>query len=157
MTITTPTDTSIRINREFAASPREVFDAHTIPGLVQRWLLGPDGWTLPVCETDLRKGGKYRYVWRHPDKGDMGMSGVYLEVDPPGLLVATERFDDEWYPRECVNTLIFTARGDATLMVLTLNYESQSARDIAFGSPMDQGMEASYRRLDDFFSQSDAA
>ena len=106
--VSTPTDRSIEIARDFNAPRRMVFDAFTKPDLVRRWLLGPDGWTMPVCEIDLRVGGRYRYVWRKEATGtDMGMGGVFREIVRPEKLVATEKFDDAWYPGEAVNTTIF--------------------------------------------------
>ena len=81
--ITTPSDRELSWTREFNASRKLVFDAMTKPELIRRWLLGPEGWTMPVCEVDLRVGGKYRYVWSHPEKGEMGMGGVYKEIIKP--------------------------------------------------------------------------
>ena len=82
--ITTPGDREIVMTRVFDAPRELVFDAHTKPELVKRWLLGPDGWSMPVCEIDLRVGGAYRYVWRRDTDGtEMGMGGVYREIVPP--------------------------------------------------------------------------
>src|SRR5438034_438593 len=101
--VSTPTDREIAIERDFNAPRRLVFDAFTKPELVRRWLLGPDGWTMPVCEIDLRAGGAYRYVWRKESTGkEMGMGGVFREIVRPDKLVATEKFDDAWYPGEAV-------------------------------------------------------
>src|SRR5437773_9851644 len=99
-------------------APRKmVFDAFTKPELVKRWLLGPDGWTMPVCEIDLRVGGVYRYVWRKESTGtEMGVGGVFREVVRPQKLVATEKFDDSWYPGEAVDTTVFEERGAITKM-----------------------------------------
>ena len=93
--ISTPTDREIEIERDFNAPRALVFDAFTKPELVRRWLLGPEGWTMPVCEIDLRVGGTYRYVWRKEFIGkEMGMGGVFREVVHPEKLTATEKFDD---------------------------------------------------------------
>src|SRR5205814_27542 len=100
------------MTRVFDAARALVFDAHTKPELVKRWLLGPPGWSMPVCEIDLRVGGKYRYVWRHNTKGtQMGMGGVYREIVAPERIVSTERFDEAWYPGEAVGTLLLVERG----------------------------------------------
>ena len=89
--ITTPSDREIAMTRVFDAPRRLVFDAFTKPELVKQWLLGPPGWTMPVCEIDLRVGGQYRYVWRRESNGkEMGMGGVYKEISPPERLVSTE-------------------------------------------------------------------
>ena len=147
--VTTPGDTDIVMNRVFDAPRRLVFDAHTRPELVQRWLLGPPGWSMPVCEIDLRVGGKYRYVWRHDtNRTEMGMSGVYREIRAPERLVATERFDEAWYPGESVTTTVFTEVAGGTQVVMTGLYESREARDIALKSGMESGVAVSYDRLE---------
>lgn len=148
-TITTPTDREIKVKRDFNAPRHLVFDAFTKPELVRRWLLGPDGWTMPVCEIDLRVGGAYRYVWRKESSGtEMGMGGVFREVVRPEKLVATEKFDDAWYPGEAVDTTIFDERGGITKVTLSVLYESKDARDVATRSGMERGMVAGYNRLE---------
>src|ERR1700746_908885 len=98
-------DRELLMTRTLNAPRQMVFDAFTKPDLVRRWLLGPDGWTMPVCEIDLRVGGRYRYVWRKESTGyEMGIGGVFHEIVPPAKLVATEKFDDSWYPGEAVDT-----------------------------------------------------
>src|SRR2546422_8615580 len=92
----------IVMTRIFNATCDLVFEALTKPELVKRWLLGPPGWSMPVCEIDLRVGGSYRYVWRRDNGEEMGMRGVYREVTPPERLVTTEAFDTPWYPGEAV-------------------------------------------------------
>jgi len=75
--VTTPSDREIAMTRVFDAPRTLVFDAHTKPDLVRLWLLGPPGWSMPVCEMDVRVGGTYRWVWRHDRDGTtMGMGGV---------------------------------------------------------------------------------
>lgn len=146
--ITTPNDRDIVMTRVFDAPRRLVFEAHTKPALVRRWLLGPDGWTMPVCEIDLRVGGKYRYVWRKEKTGEeMGMGGEYREVVAPERLVTTERFDQAWYAGEAVGTLVFAEKGGQTTLTQTVRYESKDARDTALKSGMDTGVAASYDRL----------
>ena len=121
--VSTPTDREIEIERDFNAPRQLVFDAFTKPELVRRWLLGPDGWTMPVCEIDLRVGGAYRYVWRKESIGkDMGMGGVFREVVRPERLVATEKFDDAWYPGEAVDTTLFEEKAR--------DHESQTDRAV---------------------------
>jgi uncharacterized protein YndB with AHSA1/START domain len=84
--VTTPTDREIAMTRVFDAPRRLVFDALTKPELVKTWLLGPPGWSMPVCEIDLRVGGAYRFVWRGPDGTEMGMGGVNREIVVPEWL-----------------------------------------------------------------------
>lgn len=80
--VTTPTDREIAMTRVFAAPRRLVFDALTKPELVKQWLLGPPGWTMPVCEIDLRVGGAYRFVWRGPNGTEMGQEASIAKSCP---------------------------------------------------------------------------
>jgi len=150
--VTTPTDREIVVTRVFDAPRKLVFDAHTKCDLLKRWLFGPDGWSLAVCKVDLRVGGEYRYVWRHPKKKEMGMGGVIREVVAPERLVATEKFDESWYPGESVNTLVLVEQGGKTMLTQTMLYESREARDVALESGMEEGMAMGYDRLDDIFA-----
>jgi uncharacterized protein YndB with AHSA1/START domain len=147
-TYSTPTDTTFVCVRVFDAPRALVFDAWTSPKLVPRWLLGPDGWTMPVCEIDLRPGGPWRYVWRNEADGrEMAMSGKYLEVVPPERVVCTERYEP--YPHETTNRLEFTEAGGKTTVTLTVTYPSKEVRDMAVGSGMARGMDRSFERLDE--------
>jgi len=146
--LTAPGERDIVMTRVFDAPRQLVFDAHTQPELVKRWLLGPPGWSLPVCEIDLRVGGKYRYVWRHDRNGtEMGMGGVYREIKAPERIVSTEKFDEAWYPGEAVGTLVLVEQGGRTTLTNTMRYESRAARDAALKSGMESGVKASYDRL----------
>src|SRR5271169_1288458 len=102
--LTTPTDREIAMTRVFDAPLGLVFEALTKPELIKQWLLGPPGWTMPVCEMDLRVGGSYRFVWSGPGGVEMGLGGVFREIAPPHRFVATERFDQAWYPGEALVT-----------------------------------------------------
>ena len=145
-------DREIHVTRDFHAPRQLVFDAFTKPELLSRWLLGPPGWTMPVCDIDLRVGGAYRYVWRKEGQKDMGLGGVFREIDAPERLVATERFDVFWYAGEAIDTTVFVAHGEITRMKLTVLYETTEARDTATRSGMDRGMAASYERLEQMLS-----
>jgi uncharacterized protein YndB with AHSA1/START domain len=146
--VTASGDREIVMTRVFDAPRRLVFDACTKPELVQRWLLGPDGWSMPVCEIDLRVGGKYRYLWRRDRDGtDMGMGGVYREIVAPERIVATEQFDDPWYPGEAVGTLVLVEQGGKTTLTQTMLYESRATRDAILKTPMESGVSASYDRM----------
>ncbi len=93
--VTTPSVREIAMTREFNAPRQLVWDAHTKPELVWKWLLGPPGWSMPVCTIDLRVGGSYRYEWRNDSDGTtMAMGGTYKEVKPIERIVSTEKFDD---------------------------------------------------------------
>ena len=155
--ITTSGDRELVMTRVFTAPRTLVFDAHTKPELVTRWLLGPPGWSMPVCEMDVRVGGTYRWVWRHDRDGtEMGMGGTYREVRAPERLVATERFDEAWYPGEALNTLVLVEQGGRTTLTQTMRYESREARDAVIKSGMESGVKASYDRLDDLLAATPA-
>lgn len=153
--VTTPTDCEIVITRHFHAPRQLVFDAFTKAELVRRWLLGPPGWTMPVCEIDLTVGGAYRYVWRKAGVTgvkDMGIGGIFRDIVSPERLVATEKFDDSWYPGEALNTTVFVEDGHITKTTITVLYQSKEARDIASRSGMEYGMQAGYDRLEGLLS-----
>jgi len=148
--ITTSGDRDLVMTRAFDAPRQLVYDAHTKPELVRQWLLGPPGWTMPVCDMDVRVGGKYRWVWRHDaNKTEMGMGGVYREVQAPERLVSTEKFDEAWYPGESLNTLVLVEQGGRTTLTQTMRYESREAREAVIQSGMESGVAASYDRLDE--------
>jgi uncharacterized protein YndB with AHSA1/START domain len=143
-------DRELVMTRVFDAPRHLVFDAFTKPELVKRWLLGPPGWSMPVCEIDLRVGGKYRYVWRRDKDGtEMATGGVFREIVPPERIVNTEQFDEAWYPGEAVGTLVLVEQGGKTTITQTMLYESREARDAILKSPMESGVAASYNRLAD--------
>jgi uncharacterized protein YndB with AHSA1/START domain len=150
--VSTPTDREILVTRDFNAPRHLVYDAFTKPELVRRWLLGPPGWTMPICEIDLKVGGAYRYLWRKPGEKDMGMGGIFREIIAPERVVATEKFDESWYPGEALNTTVFVEQGGITTTSITILYESKEARDTARRSGMEQGMAAGYTRLDELLS-----
>lgn len=147
MKITTPTDREIVMTRVFDAPRRLVYDAHTRPELIKRWLFGPEGWSMAVCEVDLKVCGEYRYVWRHTNGAEMGMGGVFQEIVAPERIVATEKFDESWYPGEALDTTVFAEKDGRTTLTLTVLYDSKEARDIALKSGMDTGMALGYDRL----------
>jgi uncharacterized protein YndB with AHSA1/START domain len=142
--VTAPTDREIVLTRIFDAPRAMVFDAFTKPELLKRWF-GPRGWSLDVCEVDLKVGGKWRFVMRGLDGTSMGMGGVYLEIAPPERLVSTESFDD--YPGESVVTTVLVEERGKTTMTGTLLYQSKEIRDAVIKSGMEHGAGESYDRL----------
>lgn len=146
--INQPSELEIEIVREFAAPRELVFQAFTEPGLIKQWMLGPEGWTMPHCEVDLRVGGGYRHVWRKAGVPDMGLTGTFTEVTPPERLVATEVFDDDWTGGPTTVTTSFDDRAGTTVVSTLVRYSSRAARDAAFRTGMADGMEAGYQRLD---------
>ncbi len=148
-TLSTPSECEIAVTRDFDARRELVFDAFTKPELVRRWLLGPSGWTMPVCEIDLRAGGAYRYVWHsQTDGSQMAVGGVFRSITLHERLVATEKFDAAWYPGEALVTTVFIETNGITTTTIAVRYESQAARDTARRSGMEHGLAASYDRLE---------
>ena len=151
--LTAPGEREIVMTRVLDAPRKLVFDAFTKPELLKQWLLGPPGWSMPLCEIDLRVGGKYRFVWRQDSDGtEMGMGGVYREIVVPERLVTTERFDEAWYPGEAVGTLVLVEQRGRTTVTQTMRYESREARDAVLKSGMEKGVAASYDRLADLLA-----
>lgn len=147
--ITAHGDREIQMTRAFSAPRKLVFDAYTRPELVRQWLLGPPGWSMPVCEIDLRVGGVYRYLWRRDSDGsEMGVRGSYREIIPSERIVCTERFDQAWYSGESVITTVLAEQSGKTLLTVTMLYESRETRDAVLKSPMESGVAASYNRLE---------
>jgi uncharacterized protein YndB with AHSA1/START domain len=135
------------MTRVFDAPRRSVFDALTKPELVKRWLLGPPGWSMPVCEIDPKVGGVLRYAWRNADGREMGMSGVFREVVRPERIVHTELFDEDWTGGEALVTSVLTEKGGKTTLTMTVRYQSKEARDGALSTGIERGVAASYDRL----------
>jgi uncharacterized protein YndB with AHSA1/START domain len=119
-TITTPSDREVVMARTFEAPRTLVWDAYTKPEHVQRWLLGPEGWTMPICEIDLRPGGEWHFLWRRPDGDELEMRGVYREIVPPERLVNTESWGGEWPETE--NTVQLFEENGATTVTTTILY-----------------------------------
>jgi uncharacterized protein YndB with AHSA1/START domain len=145
--VTTLSDREVAMTRIFDAPRHLVFEAWTKPDLVKRWLYGPEDWRLAVCEMDLRVGGALRFVWRHSDGKEMGMSGVFREIAPPDRLVFTEIWDEDWTGGETLVTIIFAEHAGKTTLTQTVLYSSRAARDAALKTGMEHGAAASYDRL----------
>ena len=151
--ITTPTDHEVVIARAVDAPRSMVFDAFSKPDLVRRWMLGPPGWTMPVCEIDLRVGGKYRYVWENADGQRMAMGGTFKEIVRPSRMVATQVFDEDWTGGETLVTTEIVEKGGKTTIRTMVRYASREARDAALKTGMAEGMEAGYQRLEELLKQ----
>ena len=150
--VTTPSDLEIRMTRLFDAPRHLVFEAMTRPEHVKRWwgCLG-DGYSVPVCEIDLRVGGRWRFVNRHP-KGEAAFRGEYREVTPPGRVVFTEIFED--FPDvESVVTAELSDEGGKTRLTATVWYPSTEVRDMVMKSGMSTGAGISYDRLEDLVAE----
>jgi uncharacterized protein YndB with AHSA1/START domain len=146
-TYTTPSDVEVVLTRVVNAPRSLVFAAWTEPRHLQRWLTGPEGWTMPICEIDLRPGGRWRYVYRKASGTEMTLTGTVLEVVPSERLVTTESWGREW--PETVNTLVLTESEGRTTMALTITYVSKQARDAALETGAMDGMNHAFELLDE--------
>ena len=151
VTITTPTDREIVITRTLNASRALVWDAMHKPEFLRRWMLGPPGWEMTVCENDVRVGGRFRNEWKSADGMIMAMTGVYGEVARPERIVRTETFETGCTPQmgEQIGTMVLTESAGRTTVTITSLFPSKEARDGMLASGMEHGMNASYARLDD--------
>lgn len=145
-TYATPTDREVVITRVVDAPRHIVFDAWTNPKHIPNWLIGPPGWTMPVCEIDLRPGGSWHYLYRKSNGSEMDMRGSYREVSPPSRLVSTESWGAQW--PETVNTMDLTEDGGQTTITITMSYPSKEARDAALKTGMKEGSDQSFVKLD---------
>ncbi|MGD9967242.1 MAG: SRPBCC family protein [Hyphomonadaceae bacterium] len=155
-----PSEREVRVVRSFSAPRQLVWEAHTKPELVRRWMLGPSGWTMPVCDMDVRPGGKYKWRWKNEENGrEFGFFGTFREVDTPSRLVHDEYYD----PGDVggampsgdpvLATLEFQAAGSVTTLTVNMLFASKEARDGAVSTGMTNGMEMGYARLDEMFKQ----
>jgi uncharacterized protein YndB with AHSA1/START domain len=148
LTMRTEGDTQLVLTRHFDASPEAVYRAHTEPKLIQKWLLGPEGWTMPVCINETRPGGKIRYEWAHPTKPGFYVAGEYLELQPQRRLVHVERmYLPDPTPENRVETA-FEPEGKGTLMTMRMTLPDAGTRAMMLKTGMEHGMEASYVRLE---------
>ena len=157
--VTLPSDREVKVVRSFRAPRSLVYRAFTEPDLVRRWLLGPPGWSMPVCEMDVRVGGAYRWRWRSDqDSSEFGFSGQFREVQPPSRLVHTEAYEPGTvgggYPgSDALVTTTFAEDGGVTTMTTVIDFGSKEARDAAVATGMTDGMEQSYQLLDRVLSE----
>lgn len=150
LTLQTEGDRYVVVRRHFAAPPEAVYRAHTDPNLIRKWLLGPDGWSMPVCISDVKPGGNFRYEWSNGKGGDFYVTGEYIEVEPYSRLVHVERmFLPDRTPDNHVETR-FDPDGTGTLMTLRMTLPDAQTRAAMLSTGMERGMEASYARLEQF-------
>jgi len=148
LTLKTEGDTHIVVTRRFAASPEAVYRAHTEPKLIQQWLLGPEGWTMPVCINEAKPGGKFRYEWANAKGHSFYITGEFLELQPYHRIVHVERMHlPDVTPDNHVETT-FDPDGAGTLMTIRMTLPDAQARAAMLSTGMERGMEASYVRLD---------
>jgi uncharacterized protein YndB with AHSA1/START domain len=160
--VTLPSDSEVKVERSFKAPRALVYRAYTEPQLLTQWLLGPPGWTMPICEMDVRVGGAYRWQWRSADgTQEFGFHGVFREVQPQARLVHSEAYDPGTvgggYPEgkgeDAIVTVTFTEEAGITTVTSLMDFRSKEARDAAVKTGMTDGMEQSYQLLDRLIEQ----
>ena len=148
MMLKTEGDTHIVVTRHFAASPEAVYRAHTDPKIIQQWLLGPEGWTMPVCINEARPGGKFRYEWSNKKGQGFYITGEFVELQPYSKIVHVERMHlPDPTPDNHVETR-FEPDGSGTLMTMRMTLPDTQTRAAMLATGMEHGMEASYVRLE---------
>jgi uncharacterized protein YndB with AHSA1/START domain len=156
--VTMPSDSEVKVTRSFKAPRALVYRAYSEPALIQRWNLGPPGWTMPVCEMDLRVGGAYRWRWRSDDdNSEFGFYGVIRELEPGQRIVHTQLYDPgttgTGMAGEALVTLTLAEDKGVTTVTTVIDFGSKEVRDAALGTGMTEGMEMSYQSLDRLLSQ----
>lgn len=160
--VTLPSDHEVKVMRDFAAPRPLVYEAYTTPALVQRWCLGPPGWTMPVCEMDVRVGGKFRWRWRGEEDGkEFGFHGEFREIVEPERIVHTEFYDPGTVGGDMGDgsliTLELAELDGATRLTTLMRFGSKAARDAAISTGMTDGMELTYQRLEQLLTENAAA
>lgn len=160
--VTLPSDTEVRVTRRFNAPRKLVYKAYTTPALLQRWLLGPPGWSFPVCEMDLREGGSFVWRWQNDEDGkQFGFHGEFLEIVPPKRIVHSEFYD----PMDVGGDMgegttvgvTFDEAGGVTTLTTSMRFKTKADRDAAMSTGMTDGMEMSYQLLDGLLLEQSAA
>ncbi|UZK66720.1 SRPBCC domain-containing protein [Sphingomonas sp. M1-B02] len=146
--IKTDGETNVIVTRQFAAAPEAVYRAHIEPELIQKWMLGPDGWTMPLCINDARPGGEIRYEWANGDGHRFQLTGEFIELTPFSRIEHVERMHlpDPTPDNHIVTT--FEASGTGTLMTMLMTLPDAETRAAMLATGMEHGMEAGYVRLE---------
>jgi uncharacterized protein YndB with AHSA1/START domain len=156
--VSLPSDREVQVTRSFKAPRALVYRAYTEPALVRRWLLGPPGWSMPVCEMDLREGGKYRWRWRsNVDQSEFGFTGVFRKIDPGARIVHTQVYDPGTHgvgmgDGEANVTATFAEANGITTVTTLIDFGSKASRDASVATGMTDGMEQGYKLLDQLLS-----
>jgi uncharacterized protein YndB with AHSA1/START domain len=148
MTLKTEGDRYVVVTRKFAASPEALYRAHTEPQLIQKWMLGPDGWTMPVCINEAKPGGKIRFEWSDGKGNGFYLTGEYVELKPYNKIAHIERMHlPDPTPDNHIETR-FDSDGSGTLMTMRMTLPDEKTRAAMLATGMEHGMEASYVRLE---------
>ena len=158
--VSTPSDSEVEVTRDFKAPRTLVWQAHVDPNLMKRWLVGYPGWSMPVCDMDVRPGGRYRWRWRSDaDGAEFGFVGEFKEVDEPALLSHYQYYDpgtfDSAMPLDnpCKIRNSFSEKDGITTLTARMDFGSKEARDAAVSTGMTDGMETNYESLDRIFAE----
>jgi uncharacterized protein YndB with AHSA1/START domain len=148
MTLKTEGDKHVVVTRRFAASPEAVYRAHIEPSIIRKWMLGPEGWTMPVCISDAKPGGKIRFEWSDGKGNGFYLTGEYITLEPFRRIVHVERMHlpDPTHDNHVETT--FEPDGDGTLMTVRMTLPDAKTREAMLATGMEHGMEASYVRLE---------
>lgn len=156
--VSLPSDEEVEVTRSFKAPAALVYEAYTKPELMKRWIGGHPGWSMPVCEMDVRVGGRFRWRWRSDDDGrEFGFHGEFREVEPQALLRHTEFYDpgdigDSMGDEPAMVTVRFEEREGSSTVTTRIGYASKEDRDAAMATGMTDGMELSYQLLDELLA-----
>ena len=148
LSVSSPSDTELVIERAFVAPPHLVYACYTQPSLIRRWLTGPDGWTMPVCTYDARAGGGYRFEWHGPENAYLAVEGNITAIDAIRYIDAQEQFDAGVMGPAYRSQLEFRLRDQGTLVVNSFTYGTKEHRDMVVATGMAEGMEFSFKSLD---------
>ena len=119
----------VRIERTFAASAEDVFDAWTSPEVMRRWFHPAPDWTTPEAEVDLRVGGTIRVVMRRPDGTDVAAQGEYTLIDRPHRLVMTWAFDDDPSNEQLIELFFSESEGSTTVLMVNSGISTDERHD----------------------------
>lgn len=148
LTLKTEGDTHVVVTRRFQASPEKLYRAHIEPELIRKWMLGPEGWTMSVCINEARPGGKIRYEWTDGKGNGFYLTGEFISLEPFTRIVHVERMHmPDATPDNHVETR-FAADGQGTLMTMRMTLPDAATREAMLATGMDEGMEASYQRME---------
>jgi uncharacterized protein YndB with AHSA1/START domain len=148
----TPSDRELVAVRIVDAPRALVWEVHTRPEHVVKWMLGPDGWSMPVCEIDLRPGGRWRYVYRKDDGSEQfELGGVFREIVPPERLVHTESWGGDF--AEALDTLVLTEQDGRTTITTSVLFPDKASLEKAMATGMTEGWAQSYIKLDQLLSE----
>ena len=160
--VTLPSETEVRVTRHFNAPRKLVYKAYTTPALLKRWLLGPPGWSFPVCDMDVREGGSFVWRWKNDEDGkQFGFHGEFLEIVPPKRIVHSEFYDPMDIGGDMGEgttvSVTFDEAGGVTTLTTNMRFKSKADRDAAMSTGMTDGMEMSYQLLDGLLAEQSAA